>query len=194
LLEFIILLPATYLVGSVNFSILLLRALAIGDPRSRFSGNPGTTNVYRLAGFWWAGVVLVLDLARAAGVAWAAISLLPSQLVPWVAVALFLGNRYPLWHGFAGGKGVAGLLGFTGVVYPPAAGLAAAAWVALFAIVRVPFVASMLMVGVLAAGLLVRTGLSIPAVTGTVAAAGSIFWAHRKNIRELRARNSERSV
>jgi len=39
-----------YLAGSVNFSILLVKLLGRGDPRLRFSGNPGTTNVTRQVG------------------------------------------------------------------------------------------------------------------------------------------------
>src|SRR4030067_328381 len=40
----------TYLTGSINFAIILLRLLGKEDPRTQFSGNAGTTNVYRQAG------------------------------------------------------------------------------------------------------------------------------------------------
>jgi len=35
------------------------------DPRLSFSGNAGTTNVYRQAGYFWATVILLLDIGRA---------------------------------------------------------------------------------------------------------------------------------
>ncbi|HYA13651.1 MAG TPA: glycerol-3-phosphate acyltransferase, partial [Syntrophales bacterium] len=71
-----ILLLAAYIAGSVNFSILLFKMLGRDDPRYHFSGTAGTTNVYRQAGMLWAGVILLLDLARAVAVSWAALHFL----------------------------------------------------------------------------------------------------------------------
>ena len=50
-----------YFAGSINFAIILLRLLRMEDPRTQFSGNAGTTNVFRQAGKVWAAVVLMLD-------------------------------------------------------------------------------------------------------------------------------------
>jgi glycerol-3-phosphate acyltransferase PlsY len=58
-----------YLAGSINFAILLFRLLGKDDPRTRFSGNAGVTNVYRQAGWPLAAMVLVLDVGRAMVVA-----------------------------------------------------------------------------------------------------------------------------
>ena len=54
-----------YLAGSVNFAIIFLKLAGKADPRLSFSGNAGTTNVYRLAGILWASVVFLLDIGRA---------------------------------------------------------------------------------------------------------------------------------
>ena len=39
-----------YLAGSVNFAVLFFKMTDRDDPRLHFSGNAGTTNVYRQAG------------------------------------------------------------------------------------------------------------------------------------------------
>ena len=70
----LIILACAYLAGSVNFSILLFALLGKGDPRSRFSGNAGATNVWRQAGLGWAALGAVAGFAPGhAGLALAAL-------------------------------------------------------------------------------------------------------------------------
>jgi glycerol-3-phosphate acyltransferase PlsY len=177
-----IVLAAAYAAGSVNFSILVFRGLGRGDPRSRHSGNPGTTNVARQLGLRWAALVLGLDMGRAAAVAWAALSFLSEVMVPWAGLALVAGNRWPVWHGFRGGKGVANYLGFTLVVAPLAGVLAGLVWGALFKLTRQPFIGSFGMVAVLGGGQMWRLPYSPGMVMGVLAAMGLIAAAHRKNV------------
>jgi glycerol-3-phosphate acyltransferase PlsY len=134
---FLLLFIGAYAAGSINFSILLFRILGKGDPRKEFSGNAGVTNVYRQGGYLWATVVLLMDLARAMGIALISTSLLQMELVPWVGLGLILGNRFPCFHNFRGGKGVANYLGFTTVIAPLAAGVAALSWVVTYSIFRI---------------------------------------------------------
>jgi len=175
-----------YLGGSVNFSILLLRALKHQDPRQQGSSNPGATNVYRLSGPFWAVVVLSLDMGRAAGLAIAGLYLLPIQTVPWVGLALIIGNRFPCFHCFRGGKGVANYLGFSAVLSPLAAGVGVLCWAALFALLRTPFISSFLMVSVLAAGNLFGVGFSPWSVAATLLTVAIIIWAHGPNMKGVR--------
>jgi acyl phosphate:glycerol-3-phosphate acyltransferase len=170
-----------YLAGSLNWAIVVLRLLGRGDPRMRSSGNAGTSNVYRIAGPAWAAVVLLLDVGRAAGVAALALFLLPAAHAPFVGFALLLGNHFPLFHGFRGGKGVAAWLGFTAAVHPAAAALSCAAWVLVYALSRISFVGSSAMLTVLAAGILARCGLGPASVAGTVLSLALIVAAHRRN-------------
>ena len=58
-----------YLAGSINFAIIYSKLAGKEDPRLSFSGNAGTTNVYRQAGILWAAVVFLLDIGRALAVA-----------------------------------------------------------------------------------------------------------------------------
>jgi glycerol-3-phosphate acyltransferase PlsY len=139
-----------YLAGSINFAIIFFKLTGKGDPRLGFSGNAGTTNVYRQAGLIWASVVFLLDIGRAMVVAVIAIYFLEKSLLPWAGFFLVLGNTYPCFHGFRGGKGVANYLGFTLLVAPWAAVIASAIWAVVYGIVRIPFIASFFMVSALA--------------------------------------------
>jgi glycerol-3-phosphate acyltransferase PlsY len=105
-----------YLVGSLSFAVIVSRAMGLNDPRTYGSKNPGATNVLRSGSKAAAVVTLLLDAAKG----W-----LPIALVRWfgqpyglddgtvalVGLAAFLGHLYPVFFGFAGGKGVATALG-----------------------------------------------------------------------------------
>jgi glycerol-3-phosphate acyltransferase PlsY len=171
-----------YLVGSINFSILLFKILGEDDLRNKFSGNPGTTNVYRQLGMLWAALVLLLDVGRSMGVALISVSLLNMELVPWAGLALILGNRCPCFHSFRGGKGVANYLGFTTIISPVAAGLSALGWLLTYAIWRIPFIGSFAMVFILAAGTIAAGEYSLSATAGVSATAVLIYYNHKSNV------------
>jgi acyl phosphate:glycerol-3-phosphate acyltransferase len=171
-----------YLAGSVNFAILLFKLLNKDDPRTGYSKNPGVTNVYRQAGYFWAVVVLILDMGRAMGVAFIGLRLLPMALVPWVGLGLILGNRFPCFHGLQGGKGVANYLGFTAMISPVTTGLSALGWILTYAIWRTPFFGSFVMVFILAAGTIVACKYSLSAITGITVTAVLIYYNHKSNV------------
>ena len=177
----------TYLTGSINFAIILLRLLGKEDPRTQFSGNAGTTNVYRQAGWGWAAVVLLLDIGRAVALAALALGLLPPASVPWIGFALVAGNRFPCFHGFRGGKGVAGYLGFTLLISPWAAALSCLIWVIVHRIVRIPFIASFFMISILGAGVIAAGDGETASIAGTLATVLLVVFNHRKNIVTLLA-------
>ena len=181
-----IMLIATYLIGSVNFSIVLLGLLGKGDPREHFSGNAGTTNVYRQAGPGWAAAVLLLELSRSAGVALLGLCVLPLPQAGWLAVALVLGSIFPLFHGLRGGKGVASFLGFTAGFAPIWALSACAAWVAIYAIAKKPFLASLGMIAVLASGHSSVEPLDGTLVVSALCVVVLVVFAHRTNLRGWR--------
>ncbi len=175
-----------YLAGSINFAIIALWLLGKEDPRTKFSGNAGTTNVFRQAGWGWAALVLLLDVGRAAGLALLASALLPNAQVPWIGLALVAGNRFPCFHGFRGGKGVASYLGFVVPIAPWGAAAACLAWVAVHRIVRIPFIASFGMILVLGGAAIAASGAKALAITGTAATVALIVVNHKRNIVTLR--------
>jgi glycerol-3-phosphate acyltransferase PlsY len=166
----------------VNFSIVLFKLFGKGDPRGQFSGNPGTVNVTRQMGRFWGAVVLIADVGRALLVAVLSETLLKSSMTVWVGFSLLIGNRYPLFHGFKGGKGVATYLGFTAALSPVFALLSCLSWVAVYAAVRIPFIGSFFMIAVMGLGIMQHYDWSIIALSGTVFSLSFILFAHRSNI------------
>lgn len=172
-----------YLAGSVNFAILFFKLTGRRDPRLNFSGNAGTTNVYRQAGMVWAAVVFLLDIGRAIAVAALATHLLEKSLLPWAGFFLVLGNSFPCFHQFQGGKGVANYFGFTILVAPWAALAAAIIWLIVYGIVRLPFIASFFMVFTLAFGGAIQLEWSFVAILGSAVTCLLIIYNHRSNIK-----------
>lgn len=171
-----------YLAGSLNAAIVVLRLLGKGDPRQAFSGNAGTTNVYRLAGRGWAALVLLIDLGRGAALAALGMAFFGAAEIPWIGLALVIGNRFPCFHRFRGGKGVAGYLGFVLPIAPITAGVSCLAWVLVHRISGQPFIASGVMVLMLAGGVGGALGLDTATVAGTTATATLILLGHRHNL------------
>ena len=109
----------SYLIGSVNFSILLSKMLSGKDIRESGSGNAGATNMLRTYGKKMGVITLLLDVLKGIVV------ILLSRLVKNIAgtdeiypvisyiagVCVILGHNFPLYFGFKGGKGVATSLG-----------------------------------------------------------------------------------
>ncbi len=174
-----------YLLGSVSSAIICCRALGRTDPRTGGSGNPGATNVLRLAGRDAAALTLAGDVAKGAlavAIAWA---LGAEPLVQALAgAAAFLGHLYPVFFGFRGGKGVATALGALLVATPVAGLLTVTTWGIAWAIVRISAAAAL--TAFLLAPVYVGLTTHQPALV-IVAAAVSIllFWRHRANIRDL---------
>jgi glycerol-3-phosphate acyltransferase PlsY len=176
---------STYIAASINFSIILFKILGQGDPRDRFSGNAGTTNVSRQLGKFWGVVVLLLDLGRAAAIAQVGVWFLPAPLVPVLGLVLVIGNQRPLLHGFRGGKGVAGYLGFTAFLSPVAAGVSCLAWVLVYGLFRVPFIGSFFMIVVLGVGTMIHYDWGRLVIFEAGLTMALIFLAHKPNIKAL---------
>ena len=107
-----------YLIGSINFSVILSKKMAGFDLREKGSGNAGTTNVLRTVGKKAAIITLICDILK--GVVAILIAMLvgkivqgsnASLLVQCAGVAVILGHTFPIFFKFKGGKGVATSLG-----------------------------------------------------------------------------------
>ena len=114
-----------YLLGSLSFAILLSRLAGGPDPRASGSGNPGASNMLRVAGKKLAILTLLGDLLKGLlPVMLAAAWQFSVQQQAWIGLAAVLGHMYPLYFRFHGGKGVATAAGMLLGLYPPAALLA----------------------------------------------------------------------
>lgn len=95
----ILLLVASYLVGSIPFGLIYVHLKTGQDVRQVESGRTGGTNAMRAAGFWAGFATAISDLLKATLAVWAARWLLPE--VPWLhvlaPVAAILGHNYSIY-------------------------------------------------------------------------------------------------
>lgn len=108
----LLVLIAAYLLGSIPFGYLIVRAVEGADVRETGSGGTGATNVTRRAGKVAGIITLLLDAAKGALAVWMARALAtPDYGVNWwvaaAAIVAVFGHCFPVWLGFRGGKGVA---------------------------------------------------------------------------------------
>ena len=112
-INFLLILGA-YLLGSISFAVVVSKCMALPDPYTYGSKNPGATNVLRTGNKKAALFTLLGDALKG----WAAVLIArmvlgaePSGSLEWVLcaviIAVFLGHLFPLFHSFRGGKGVA---------------------------------------------------------------------------------------
>ncbi len=114
LLAVIITIVLSYLVGSVNTSIIISK-IKKNDIRSHGSGNAGATNTLRVMGKAAAVGVVVGDALKAFIAAilaslvanWYGISYPDNLILKYLAlVFVVIGHNFPLYFGFRGGKGI----------------------------------------------------------------------------------------
>lgn len=114
---YIIIAVIAYLIGSVNFSVLISKKMAGFDVREKGSGNGGTTNMLRSVGKKAAALTLVADILKgviAVFVAWIVGKIAKNNQAIFVqiaALAVVVGHTFPIFFGFRGGKGIATSLG-----------------------------------------------------------------------------------
>ena len=191
---FILLCLIAYATGSLNAAILLLQHKKKQDPRTLFSKNAGTTNVYRILGRKWAGIILIIDIGKAFVISAAASRLLSVSALPWVGFFLLLGNRFPCFHRFKGGKGVAHFIGFSLFITPLFTLLSLAGWCAGYLFSRLPFAGSMVLVAIIGLGLARTSGTNFIGIAGVIVCMGFIILNHRNNLLALVSGNQCRQV
>lgn len=187
---------ASYLLGSLSFAVIVSRLMGLADPRSYGSKNPGATNVLRSGSKPAAVLTLLLDALKG----WLPVALVltfgPAHglgvgTAAMAGLAAFLGHLYPVFFGFAGGKGVATALG----VLVGVNGLLALATLLSFAIVvyfsRYVSLASMVAAVFAPVYYLLGDGVAWDAAGAEVLAlalmALLLVWRHRDNINRLLA-------
>ncbi len=189
-----------YLIGSVQFGLIVGRATRGIDIREHGSGATGATNVIRTSGAQAGVLVIILDVAKGIAAVYIGIGLGHLAGIDthddrgWVAAACALGavcgHIWPLYAGFRGGKAVATGFGAALAMNPIAAAAMIPVAGAVVASTRMMSVMSITMAPTLAALFVVLAAMGISPwawAAYAVPAAGLIVWKHRGNISRLRA-------
>ena len=193
MLELVAMTLTGYLVGSISCAVFVCRALGLPDPRAEGSGNPGATNVLRLAGKGAAALTLAGDVLKGVLPVLLAGAVSDSPAVAATAgLGAFAGHLYPVFFRFRGGKGMATSFGVAAALAWPVVLGMGAAWLVVAALSRYASLASI--AAALCAPVLASQLDTPPATLAAfIAMCAMLVSRHRENIRRL-LRGEERKI
>ncbi len=178
-----------YLLGSVNSSILISKAVSGKDIRESGSGNAGATNMLRTMGKKYAVLTLIIDIFKGVLAVLFAMFSVKSGGFEWciypAGLAVCLGHCYPVFFGFKGGKGVATGLGVLLMWDWQTALIVLAAALVIMALTRYVSLGSVTAAVLFAVIETVKLRGNIPAMICVIAVAALLVWKHRGNIVRL---------
>lgn len=188
---FFISIMLAYLIGSLSFAMIVAKLMRFPDPRTIGSGNPGATNMLRVAGKQAALYVLLGDSIKGSTAVFIARFLgVHGVSLAFVALVVIIGHVFPLYFKFKGGKGIATILGaFLGLSF----------WIDLFLIATWLIIAYLFRYSSVAA-LVSATAAPIYVIIGTHSdyflpaslITILVIWKHRENIQRLRKGNERK--
>lgn len=187
-----------YLIGSINFAIIVTKLFARKDIRDFGSGNAGMTNVLRTLGKGPAALVTVGDFCK--GV----IAVFLGHLLVWliggtqapfyldylIALLVLVGHCFPVFYGFKGGKGILVSAGVILALNPPVLGALLLIFLIVVAVTKTVSIGS-ITVAVAFPVLTLIWGLISDAphllwdTLSALVIGGLVVWMHRANIKRL---------
>lgn len=193
-----------YLLGSVPTGFLVGKTRGV-DLRKEGSGNIGATNALRVLGKKFGYFVFAADALKGIAAVWAGFLVARSAglaehgvILAGItgAICVLLGNNFPVWLGFKGGKGIATSAGVAIALFPIWVFLVSiTTWVVLFFTTRFVSVASIGAALALGTTGFVLFGLGqcdlLRAVIGGLMTALAL-WRHKPNIERLLAGTEKR--
>ena len=183
-----------YLLGSISFSIVLVRIFFRKDIREEGSGNAGATNVLRNHGKKAGLAVALLDVAKGSAAVWAMGRVTADPA--WLSIAAFavvLGHVFPVFFRFRGGKGVATTVGAFLVLAPAPTAVAIGVFTAVVALTRYVSLGSVLAASALPPVALYLFHVPDPVALSAGATALLVLFKHRENLKRL-ASGTERRL
>ena len=147
----LILLTASYIIGSIPFGFLIAYWVKRFDIRKFGSGNIGATNVFRVVGRPWCILVFILDFFKGFIPPLSVKALIPdspSYIFIFAAFLAVCGHNWTCFLKFKGGKGVATSVGAVcalSLIFPRLwliLGLTILLWIIIFLLFRYVSLAS----------------------------------------------------
>lgn len=180
-----LLVAGAFLLGTFP-SALLIGSRVGHDPTVEGSGNPGATNMFRIAGVRAGVATLIIDVAKALIAALIGRAVGGVTLAAWCGAAALIGHVFPLRRQSRGGKGVACFGGLTIGVWPVLAPFGLLLWIAAARLSRRSFMGALIAAPAVAIGTII---ISRPAVEIAIATAMAalVVARHRGNISDALA-------
>lgn len=197
-----------YLLGSLNFAVIMSKLFTGEDVRKSGSGNAGATNVLRTAGKLPAIITFVFDILKGFGACLAG-KLVFGYLFDVVpmdykflfvyeygayicCIAVMLGHIFPIFFGFKGGKAVATSVGTFAICCPLAIILGLTAFIISLIISKIvslsSLIATVVVIGV-SIGWAIVVDIDqyniIPVIIMAFVAGVIVFVKHTANIKRL---------
>lgn len=186
-----------YLLGSINFAVIFANIFLKKDVRELGSGNAGTTNVMRTAGFLPGALTFICDVIKGFAACFIGkmlfIHAFPDT-IPWIyvaymcGVACMLGHVFPIFFRFKGGKGVATSVGIFAVCCPIAIIIGLTVFALGVLITRIVSLSSLIAtVTVISLSLVFydsEANIIIPALL-SITMGVTVFLKHKDNIKRL---------
>ncbi|KPL04337.1 MAG: hypothetical protein AMJ90_01160 [candidate division Zixibacteria bacterium SM23_73_2] len=197
MIDLILVIILSYLLGSFPTSVIFSRLWKGIDIRDYGSKNTGATNVYRVLGIVPAVIVLSIDAFKGiAAVLWISqiasnnlyLNLITLQLL--AGVSAILGHIFPVYIGFKGGKGIGTGMGVFLALIPKEIILALCLFIIIVALTRYVSLGSLCATLFLSLALILEKyyfNLKVKdeLVFITLALTILIFFTHKSNIKRL---------
>ena len=194
-----------YLLGSINFAVIFANIFLKKDVSELGSGNAGTTNVMRTAGFLPGALTFVCDALKGFAACFIGKMLFIHaypDTIPWIyvaymcGVACMLGHVFPIFFRFKGGKGVATSVGIFAVCCPIAIIIGLTVFALMTIITKIVSLSSLIAtVTVISLSIVFYNSdanIVLPAVL-SIAMGVIVFLKHKENIKRL-VRGEEKKI
>lgn len=204
-----------YLLGSVNFAIIITSLFKKGDIRDYGSGNAGMTNVLRTVGKTAAALTLVGDFLKGiiavlimralmnafvfgggSGGFWS-IFAQAEIFSDYIAIyGALLGHVFPIFYKFKGGKGILVSFGAIVILSPPAAAVCLVTFIIVVVFTKYVSLGSIIAavvfsIAIAASNLIFQNTLTYEVLMALPVSAMIIFM-HRANIKRLLNHNENK--
>jgi acyl phosphate:glycerol-3-phosphate acyltransferase len=193
MLFIIALLLGAYLLGSLSSAIIVCKVMGLPDPRSTGSGNPGATNVLRIAGKKAAFITLLGDALKGfLPVAIARLLSTDNTVLALVMFSAFWGHLFPVFFHFKGGKGVATTMGGLWALSWQLAGLWSITWLIVLIIFRYSSLSAIIATVLLPfyAGFILQHNAMVMLILSVMGLL--LLYRHKDNIARLRLGTEKR--
>lgn len=201
-----------YFLGSLNFSIIIVKLMTGKDIREMGSNNAGLTNTYRCAGKTCALLTLAGDVLK--GVLAVSLAMIfgsmlgagikgDTQYIGYIAgIGAVMGHIFPIYYGFRGGKGVLAAASSFIMINPKVLIAVLMIFIVILAISKYVSLASIFAaayspIAVFAMSYIVDKcsfGTSILYTVLVAVMSGTIIWKHKPNIDRLIAGTENKFV
>lgn len=187
-----------YLIGSINFAIIVSKLFAKKDIRDYGSGNAGMTNVLRTFGKLPAVITTVGDFCK--GIIAVLLGHFMIQFIGGatdvfyadylMALLALLGHCFPVFYRFKGGKGILVSAGIILILNPIVFLVILAVFIVVVAISKIVSLASIsaavaFPIATLVQGLMVHSELVWFDTLSALLIGGIVIFMHRSNIKRL---------